>query len=129
VTALGDGIADAVTKAYRAVSKISWEGVFYRKDIGQKAIKRMNRTPEVGIVMGSDSDLGVMDEAAMILKKFDIVFEMTVVSAHRSPERAAEFRKTVQKRGIKVIIAGPDMQLIWPGFWRLIPSCRSSGTH
>jgi phosphoribosylamine---glycine ligase len=106
VTALGDDVADAVSKAYRAVSKISWENAFYRKDIGQKAIKRLNRLPEVGIVMGSDSDLSVMDEAARILKKFDVCFEMTVASAHRSPQRAAEFAASAHKRGIKVIIAG-----------------------
>ncbi len=106
VTALGDDVAGALAKAYRAVSKISWEKAFYRKDIAQKAIKRLNRLPEVGIVMGSDSDLGVMDETAKILKKFDIPFEMTVASAHRSPKRAAEFAASAQKRGVKVIIAG-----------------------
>jgi phosphoribosylamine--glycine ligase len=106
VTALGESVAEAVSKAYRAVSKISWEDAFYRRDIGQKAIKRLNRLPEVGIVMGSDSDLSVMDEAAKILKKFDIAFEMTIASAHRSPKRAAEFAASARNRGINVIIAG-----------------------
>ncbi|MCP4351059.1 MAG: 5-(carboxyamino)imidazole ribonucleotide mutase [Desulfobacterales bacterium] len=64
------------------------------------------KTPEVGIVMGSDSDLGVMEETVAILKKFDIPFEMTVASAHRSPLRAAEFASSAKDRGIKVIIAG-----------------------
>jgi phosphoribosylamine--glycine ligase len=62
--------------------------------------------PLVGIVMGSDSDLDIMKEAAAVLKKFHIPYEMTVASAHRSPERAAEFSGTALKRGIKVIIAG-----------------------
>ncbi|QTA90227.1 5-(carboxyamino)imidazole ribonucleotide mutase [Desulfonema magnum] len=60
----------------------------------------------VGIVIGSDSDLGVMEEAATILKKFGIPFEMTIASAHRSPERAATFASSARNRGIKVIIAG-----------------------
>ncbi len=64
------------------------------------------RTPQVGIVMGSDSDLAVMKEAASILKKFEIPFEMTVASAHRSPQRAAYFAGSAVKRGLKVIIAG-----------------------
>ncbi len=62
--------------------------------------------PQVGIVMGSDSDLNVMEAAAAILKEFEIPFEMTVASAHRSPERAAQFAATARQRGIKVIIAG-----------------------
>jgi phosphoribosylamine--glycine ligase len=61
---------------------------------------------KVGIVMGSDSDLGVMKEAADVLKKFGIPFEMTVASAHRSPEKAARFAATAQDRGLGVIIAG-----------------------
>ncbi|MCP4113530.1 MAG: 5-(carboxyamino)imidazole ribonucleotide mutase [Desulfobacteraceae bacterium] len=64
------------------------------------------KTPEVGIVMGSDSDLGVMEETVAILKKFDIPFEMTVASAHRSPLRASELASSAKDRGIKVIIAG-----------------------
>jgi len=63
------------------------------------------RQPQVGIVMGSDSDLGVMEETAAILRKFDVPFEMTVASAHRSPQRAAEFASRAKDRGIKVIIA------------------------
>ena len=73
---------------------------------GKKALKRTDRSPEVGIVMGSDSDLEVMEETASVLKKFDISYEMTVASAHRSPKRAAQFASSAHKRGIKVIIAG-----------------------
>ena len=62
--------------------------------------------PQVGIVMGSDSDLGVMEETAAILRKFGIAFEITVASAHRTPRRAAEFAESARDRGIKVIIAG-----------------------
>ena len=64
------------------------------------------RSPQVGIVMGSDSDLPVMEKAAEILKKFDIPYELTVASAHRTPGRAAEFATTARQRGVRVIIAG-----------------------
>ena len=106
VTALGDSIKEAIATAYQAVSKITWSGVHYRKDIGQKAVKRLETAPHVGIVMGSDSDLPVMEETAMILKKFGVPYQMTIASAHRSPARAAEFAGLAHKRGIKVIIAG-----------------------
>ena len=62
--------------------------------------------PQVGIVMGSDSDLDIMKETAAILKKFQIPYEMTVASAHRSPQRAAEFAGSALDRGLKVIVAG-----------------------
>ena len=65
-----------------------------------------DRTPLVGIVMGSDSDLEIMQEAASALKKFDVPYEITVASAHRSPERASKYAKDALKRGMKVIIAG-----------------------
>jgi len=71
-----------------------------------KDTKQAGQSPEVGIVMGSDSDLGVMEETTAVLKKFDVPFEMTVASAHRSPKRAAEFASSARARGIKVIIAG-----------------------
>ncbi len=63
-------------------------------------------SPQVGIVMGSDSDLNIMNEAAVMLKKFQIPYEMTVASAHRSPQRATDFAGSALKRGLKVIIAG-----------------------
>ncbi len=106
VTALGATVADAINKAYKAVAKISWKGVQYRKDIGQKALARYQVKPVVGIVMGSDSDLPVMEGAVGMMKKFDLPFEITVASAHRSPQKAAQFAATARQRGIKVIIAG-----------------------
>jgi phosphoribosylamine--glycine ligase len=106
VTALGDTVADAIAKSYQAVDKIKWEGAYCRRDIGRKALKRMSRPATVGIVMGSDSDLPVMEEAAAMLKKFGISFEMTVASAHRSPERAKAIATGARERGMKVIIAG-----------------------
>lgn len=63
-------------------------------------------TPRVGIVMGSDSDLPVMQAAADLLKTFGIPYEMTVASAHRSPERAMRLASQARDRGLHVIIAG-----------------------
>lgn len=62
--------------------------------------------PSVSILMGSDSDLPTMNEAMEMLKDFDIRHEVLILSAHRAPEETAEFSKTAQKRGIKVIICG-----------------------
>ena len=62
--------------------------------------------PKVVIIMGSDSDLGVMQAAADILGTFDIACEMTVASAHRSPERAMRIASEARNRGVQVIIAG-----------------------
>jgi len=72
----------------------------------KKDLKGGTGAAQVGIVMGSDSDLDIMQEAANVLNKFQISYEMTVASAHRSPQRAADFAGTALKRGIKVIIAG-----------------------
>lgn len=65
--------------------------------------------PEVLILMGSDSDLPVMEEAAKVLKEFGIGFEMHISSAHRSPKRTSELASGAASRGIKVIIAGAGM--------------------
>jgi len=65
-----------------------------------------DNSPQVGIVMGSDSDLPVMQASADALKSFGIPYEMTVASAHRSPARAADYAATAQNRGLKAIIAG-----------------------
>lgn len=62
--------------------------------------------PQVGIIMGSDSDLPVMQDAAKILDEFTVPYEITVVSAHRTPDRAAEYAKTAIERGLHIIIAG-----------------------
>ena len=62
--------------------------------------------PLVAIVMGSDSDLPIMEECAKILTEFQVPHEMTVSSAHRSPERTAEYARKAEERGIEVMIAG-----------------------
>jgi len=116
VTALGDNIQSAIEDAYNAVSLISWNGCFFRKDIGKKAVDRLNQLPQVGIVMGSDSDLEIMKSAAMILKQFNIPYEMTVASAHRTPDRVMKFARDAEQKGIKVIIAGAGMAAHLAGF-------------
>jgi len=70
---------------------------------------------EVGIIMGSKSELPVMQEAATMLRDFGIKFEMTVVSAHRTPERMFDYGREAHKRGLKVIIAGAGGAAHLPG--------------
>jgi 5-(carboxyamino)imidazole ribonucleotide mutase len=71
--------------------------------------------PLVGIVMGSDSDLPVMKDAAEMLEKFEVDYEMTIISAHRSPKRAIEYAATAVERGLEVIIAGAGGAAHLPG--------------
>jgi len=65
-----------------------------------------SQKPLVAILMGSDSDFPVMEEAARILTEFQVPYEITVSSAHRSPDRTAEFARRAERRGVEVIIAG-----------------------
>ena len=70
---------------------------------------------KVAIIMGSQSDLKIMQEAADALKMFDVSFEMTIVSAHRTPERMRTYAKEAKARGIKVIVAGAGGAAHLPG--------------
>jgi len=72
-------------------------------------------TPLVGIIMGSQSDLKVMSKAAEILEKLDVPFEVTVVSAHRTPHRMVEYASAADAKGLKVIIAGAGGAAHLPG--------------
>ncbi len=65
--------------------------------------------PLVGIIMGSDSDLPVMEKAGEVLREMGIAFEMDISSAHRLPEKTTEYARTARERGIEVIIAGAGM--------------------
>ncbi|MEP0862745.1 MAG: 5-(carboxyamino)imidazole ribonucleotide mutase [Ignavibacterium sp.] len=71
--------------------------------------------PLVGIIMGSDSDLPVMSEAAKILDEFNIPYEIKIVSAHRTPDLMFSYAKNAAKRGLKVIIAGAGGSAHLPG--------------
>lgn len=106
VTALGDSVKQAIDRAYEACAKISFNKHFYRKDIGAKALKRLSIPPQVSVIMGSDSDFPVMEKTLSILKKFDIPYTVTVASAHRTPERAAQLASEAKEKGIKVLICG-----------------------
>ena len=109
VTALGEDLPAAIRTAYEAVGRIHWQGSYHRTDIGQKAVQRQGVPGRVGIVMGSDSDLPVMQGGIEFLKSLGIPYEVTVASAHRTPARAAAFASTARERGVKVIIAGAGM--------------------
>lgn len=74
----------------------------------------------VGIIMGSKSDLPIMQQAADFLKQLGIPYELTVVSAHRTPERMFQYAKTAKERGLKVIIAGAGGAAHLPG---MVASC------
>jgi 5-(carboxyamino)imidazole ribonucleotide mutase len=71
--------------------------------------------PQVGIIMGSDSDLPVMQEAAKLLRELQVSYEMTIVSAHRTPERLYEYARGARGRGLQVIIAGAGGAAHLPG--------------
>ncbi|MGZ5222265.1 MAG: 5-(carboxyamino)imidazole ribonucleotide mutase [Chitinophagaceae bacterium] len=78
--------------------------------------------PQVGIIMGSDSDLNIMQAASDILKQFGISHEVTVVSAHRTPLRMVEYAQKAKERGLKVIIAGAGGAAHLPGMVASITS-------
>ncbi|GAC1451033.1 MAG: 5-(carboxyamino)imidazole ribonucleotide mutase [Chitinophagaceae bacterium] len=78
--------------------------------------------PQIGIIMGSDSDLVIMQDAADIVKEFGISFELTVISAHRTPLRMVEYARTAKERGLKVIIAGAGGAAHLPGMVASITS-------
>jgi 5-(carboxyamino)imidazole ribonucleotide mutase len=71
--------------------------------------------PVVGIIMGSESDLKVMKEAAEVLEQLGVPFELTVVSAHRTPQRLMDYGTTARERGLKVVVAGAGGAAHLPG--------------
>lgn len=71
--------------------------------------------PLVGIIMGSDSDLKVMGDAARVLEEFAVPFELTIVSAHRTPQRMVEYARSAAARGLAVVIAGAGGAAHLPG--------------
>ncbi|HVW95808.1 MAG TPA: 5-(carboxyamino)imidazole ribonucleotide mutase [Mucilaginibacter sp.] len=75
----------------------------------------MSKSPKVGIIMGSKSDLNVMQDAADVLKELGVDYEITVVSAHRTPDRMFNYARGASERGLKVIIAGAGGAAHLPG--------------
>jgi phosphoribosylamine--glycine ligase len=97
VTARASSLKDAIDLAYKEVAKITWEGCFFRTDIGRKALRRQNDYRAlVGIVLGSDSDLPVIQGGVDFLNKMGVPYELTIA-------------ETAKQRGLKVIIAGAGM--------------------
>jgi 5-(carboxyamino)imidazole ribonucleotide mutase len=80
-----------------------------------KLVFNMSDKIKVGIIMGSDSDLSVMSAAADIMKEFDVDYELTVVSAHRTPDRLREYATSAHERGLRVIICGAGGAAHLPG--------------
>jgi 5-(carboxyamino)imidazole ribonucleotide mutase len=75
----------------------------------------MSTSPKIGIIMGSKSDLAVMQDAADVLKELGVDYEITVVSAHRTPDRMFSYARAAADRGLKVIIAGAGGAAHLPG--------------
>ena len=109
----------AIEKAYDAVREIQFEGMQYRSDIGRKAVEGIRQkgsgrgrgtlsmsSISVLILMGSDSDAPVMQAAVDVLREFDVPCEMTVASAHRSPERVMRLVAEAPGRGVRLFIVG-----------------------
>jgi phosphoribosylamine--glycine ligase len=110
VTSVADTLEKAIAAAYAAAAQISWDGCFYRNDIGQKALRRGAASgPKIGIVLGSDSDLPVFQGCMDFLKKMGVGFELIVASAHRTPKRACSYAENARQRGLNLIIAGAGM--------------------
>lgn len=75
----------------------------------------MNEKPQIGIVMGSDSDLPIMKQASEVLSELKVAYELTIVSAHRTPDRLFDYAKTAESRELKAIIAGAGGAAHLPG--------------
>lgn len=117
VVALGGTVEEARIRVVEAAETIRFAGKQYRRDIGQQRLlmpvvggapeadAASSPAPRVGIIVGSESDLPLVEEATRVLRHFDIPFEVTVASAHRSPERARRVAQGAEGRGWRVIIA------------------------
>lgn len=84
-------------------------------ELNEPVSSKKNVSPLVGIIMGSDSDLPIMKEAARVLTEFEISYEVKIVSAHRTPVELVEYSQTAQSRGIKVVISGAGGSAHLPG--------------
>ena len=81
------------------------------------------KTPVVGIIMGSQSDWPVMQEAALMLETLGVAYEARIVSAHRTPDRLVEYARSAKGRGLKVIIAGAGGAAHLPGMAAAMTPC------
>jgi len=104
-------VADSISQLYKRVNPI----LNINDENGTSTTSSNNIQPLVGIIMGSDSDLPIMKVCAEVLKSFDVPFELSIVSAHRTPMRMVEYAKSAHVRGLKVIIAGAGGAAHLPG--------------
>ncbi|GBC15053.2 phosphoribosylaminoimidazole carboxylase [Rhizophagus irregularis DAOM 181602=DAOM 197198] len=104
-------VADSISQLYKRINPIL--NIDDENDTSTTSSK--NIQPLVGIIMGSDSDLPTMKACAEVLKSFDVPFELSIVSAHRTPMRMVEYAKTAHVRGLKAIIAGAGGAAHLPG--------------
>ena len=112
VVGRGNDLEEAWEKAYEGVKKISFPGMHFRRDIGARA---RTARPRVGVLLGSASDLPLAQEAAEIFRALDIPFEVTVASAHRTPDHVAAYAASAQKRGLRVLLAVAGLSAALPG--------------
>ncbi len=77
--------------------------------------ERPSSRPVVGIVMGSESDRSIMESVASVLDRLGIAYELIVASAHRSPEKVADYARSAKERGLKLLVAGAGMSAALPG--------------
>lgn len=112
VTGTGTSIEEALQRAYDGVACIDFRDAHYRRDIARKALPP---TPQVGIVLGSASDLPKAEKTTEILENLGIHFEVTVASAHRTPGDAARYAANAGQRGLKVLIAFAGLSAALPG--------------
>lgn len=109
---LGGNLQSAYNNAYDLAQKQQFDHAQMRYDIGKKT---MQQSPMVGIIMGSKSDLELLDKAVEILKQFEIPFEGKIASAHRTPDLVTQWSEQASQKGIKVIIAAAGLSAALPG--------------
>jgi phosphoribosylaminoimidazole carboxylase len=119
ITLTGSWMPTVLNNAAKLIdgSETSSSSPFSSSDLGNSTVSSWvkGRSPVVGIIMGSDSDLSVMSTAASTLEEFGVPYELTVVSAHRTPKRLFEYATSARKRGLRVIIAAAGGAAHLPG--------------
>lgn len=111
-TGLGNNLKEALKNAYALAHNQQFNQAQMRHDIGEKL---MNKSPKIGIIMGSASDVPLLDKCVKLLKEFDIPFEGKVASAHRTPDDVANWVEAAPAKGIEVIIAAAGLSAALPG--------------
>ncbi|KAG0683991.1 phosphoribosylaminoimidazole carboxylase ade2 [Pichia californica] len=108
-------VSGSMSDCERRLAYIEGNDITIENQISESNISGTSKSPLVGVIMGSDSDLPVMSAGCNILKKFGVPFEVTIVSAHRTPQRMAKYAIEAPKRGLKCIIAGAGGAAHLPG--------------